>query len=80
MSKKIKAKNKHVNQNIRGEIRGAWAIRGDKRSELGQGVFRYREKYDFKKKPHKANAYQERKRKRAQRKRKPFEGLGSLFS
>jgi hypothetical protein len=81
MSKKIKAKNKHLRQNNRGHIRDVWARRNEKRSELEQGVFRYREESNFNKKAHKVNAYQERKKKRAQSKgdkKNPF--YWSLFS
>ena len=80
MSKKIKAKNKHSRQNIRGNSRTVGKQYGTKLSELKQGDFRYRGESNFNKKAHKANAYQERKRKRTQGKRNPFEGLGSLFS
>ena len=82
MSKKIKAKNKHLRQNIRGNIRDAWTMRGEKRSELKQGDFRYRGESNFNKKAHKDNAYQEMKKKRAQSKgdkKNPFARLGSLF-
>ena len=82
MSKKIKAKNKHMNQNIRGIARLECKKQGYKFSDLGQGVFRYRGKSNFNKKAHKANAYQARKEKHHSKSKGKGKSsfLASLFS
>ena len=80
MSKKIKAKNKHLRQNIRGHTRRVCKERGLSRTELEPGVFRYREKSNFNKKAHKPNAYQARKKSYSSKSGKASSFFDSLFS
>ena len=77
MSKKIKAENKHLNQNLRGEVRSKAKYIGWKRPLLIRGVegYRRRDSGDFNKTT--PNAYQMRKLTRSQKGKSKW--LGRLF-